>query len=90
MESKKNLTRRDFLKLTTVVSTGALVAACAPAAPAPAAPAAPAAKAEPTKAGGRGRADRSARCEGAHQCSAVGGLGQHEQIVPGRSLVQDA
>ena len=50
MESKKNLTRRDFLKLTTVVSTGALVAACAPAAPAPAAPAAPAAKAEPTKA----------------------------------------
>jgi len=50
MESKKNLTRRDFLKLTTVVSTGALVAACAPQAPAPAAPAAPAAKAEPTKA----------------------------------------
>ena len=50
MESTKNLTRRDFLKLTTVVSTGALVAACSPAAPAPAAPAAPAAKAEPTKA----------------------------------------
>jgi ABC-type glycerol-3-phosphate transport system substrate-binding protein len=37
MESKK-LTRRDFLKLTTVVSTGALVAACAPAATPTAAP----------------------------------------------------
>jgi hypothetical protein len=51
MESKKNLTRRDFLKLTTVISTGALVAACAPSAPAPAAPAAPAAKAAPTAVG---------------------------------------
>ena len=55
--------RRDFLKLTTVVSTGALVAACAPSAPAPAAPAAPAAKAEPTKAAAAGGCtDRSARC----------------------------
>lgn len=57
MESKKNLTRRDFLKLTTVVSTGALVAACAPQAPAPQAPTAqapaakaPAAQAAPTQA----------------------------------------
>lgn len=45
MEGKKHLTRRDFLKLTTVVSTGAVVAACAPSAPAPAAPA----KQEPAK-----------------------------------------
>ena len=51
MENKKHLTRRDFLKLTTVVSTGAVIAACAPAAPAPAAPApaAPAKAAEPAK-----------------------------------------
>ncbi|MCX7671949.1 MAG: twin-arginine translocation signal domain-containing protein, partial [Anaerolineae bacterium] len=41
MESKKHLSRRDFLKLAAVASTGAAVAACAPSAPAPA-PAAPA------------------------------------------------
>jgi ABC-type glycerol-3-phosphate transport system substrate-binding protein len=53
MESKTHLTRRDFLKLAAVASTGALVAACAPAAtPAPAPTAAPAAKqpAAPTAA----------------------------------------
>ena len=46
MESKTKLTRRHFLKLATVASTGALLAACSPSAPA----AQPAEQAKPTEA----------------------------------------
>ena len=53
MESKKNLTRRDFLRLAAVATTGTLVAACA--APAPtAAPTAKPAAAPTTRRGSDG------------------------------------
>lgn len=41
-----NLSRRDFLRLSATVATGAVLASCKPAAPAPAAPAKPAEKVE--------------------------------------------
>lgn len=59
MDTRKKLSRRDFLKGAAAVAAGGLVAGCAPPAAAPAAPAAPAAEAPkpaaPAASGSKGK-----------------------------------